>query len=104
MITLHIENTVRDFDTWKAAFDKFDRFRGDQGVRAYRVARRVDDGNQVTVDLDFDTTEAAVGFKAALERIWATPQSRQELESHSAPVVYEVAEERILSAAAASGA
>ena len=40
MAILHIENTVHDFDTWKAAFDKFERFRADHGVRSYRFCAR----------------------------------------------------------------
>ena len=37
--SLQIRNTVRDFEAWKAAFDKFERFRADHGVRSYRVLR-----------------------------------------------------------------
>lgn len=104
MATLHIENTVRDFDTWKGAFDKFDRFRADRGVRSYRLSRRADDADQVIVDLEFDSVEAARTFRAALEQIWRTPRSREELVAHSEPVVYEVVEERVPTAAAASTA
>lgn len=94
MHVLHIENTVRDFDDWKAAFDKFDRFRADQRVRSYRLCRRTDDGNQLTVDLEFDSAEAASSFRAALEQIWRTPQSREQMVAHSEPAVYELVEER----------
>ena len=55
--TLHIENTVRDYATWKPVVDKFDRFRADNGVRSYRLSRSVDDGNRVFIDLDFDSVE-----------------------------------------------
>ncbi len=41
MTTVHIENTVQDFDTWKANFDKYERFRAEQGVQSYRVSRSV---------------------------------------------------------------
>ena len=41
MATLHIENTVRNFDDWKAAFDKYEQFRVQHGVQAYRVVRNV---------------------------------------------------------------
>ena len=40
MPSLRIENTVRDFDAWKAVYDKFERFRVDKGMRAYRMARQ----------------------------------------------------------------
>ena len=38
MTTVHIENTVQDFNTWKANFDKYERFRAEQGVQSYRVS------------------------------------------------------------------
>jgi ribosomal protein L35AE/L33A len=104
MATLHVENTVRDFDEWKAAFDKFDRFRAEKRMRSYRMSRRVDDPSQVVVDLEFDSVEDATAFRGALEQIWRTPQSQQQLVSHEAPVVYDVVEERVVSAAASSTA
>lgn len=102
MTTLHIENTVADFDAWKETFDKFERFRADQGVRSYRLSRRADNGNEVVVDLDFDSAQAATAFGGALEQIWRTPQSQQHLVAHSAPVVYDVVVSRTLTAADAS--
>ncbi|MFL6158057.1 MAG: hypothetical protein ACJ72D_18350 [Marmoricola sp.] len=102
MITVHVENTVRDFDAWKANFDKFDRFRVDQGVRSYRVARRTDEPNRFYVDLTFDDVATATAFRSALGKIMATPQAQELLLSHSAPVMYEVADERDLTATAAS--
>lgn len=104
MVTLHIENTVHDYDAWKGVFDKFDRFRADHGVRSYRLSRRVDDGNQITVDLEFGTAEQAIAFRGALEQIWRTPQSREQLIDHGTPVLYEVADEKVFSATAASTA
>ena len=96
MATLHIENTVRDFEEWKAVFDKFDRFRAEKGMRSYRMARQVDDPNKVVVDLDFDSIEEATDFRGALEQIWRTPQSQQQLVAHSTPVLYDVVEQRAL--------
>lgn len=96
MATLHIENTVRNFDEWKAVFDKFDRFRAEKGMRAYRMARLVDDPNQVTVDLDFDSREDALAFRGALEQIWQTPQSKEQLVSHEPLRLYELVEQRRL--------
>jgi hypothetical protein len=94
MATLHIENTVRDFEEWKAVFDKFDRFRADKGTRGYRLSRLVDDPSTVVVDLDFDSIEDATLFRGALEQIWQTPQSKQQLVSHRTPLVYDVVEQR----------
>jgi len=96
MATLHIENTVRDFDEWKAVFDKFDRFRAEKLTRSYRMARQVDEPNKVIIDLDFDTVEDATAFRGALEQIWQTPQSREQLVSHGTPLVFELVEQRQL--------
>jgi hypothetical protein len=94
MATLHVENTVRDFDEWKAVFDKFDRFRAEKGMRAYRMSRMVDDPNKVVIDLDFDSIEAATEFRGALEQIWRTPQSQEQLVSHGTPTLYHVVEHK----------
>ena len=102
MVTLHMENTVRDFEAWKQNFDKFDRVRADNGVRSYRVARQVEDGNRFTVDLEFDDVATATAFRGALEKIWATPHAKELLVSHSPAVIYQVADQRTLSEAAAS--
>ncbi|HSV41321.1 MAG TPA: hypothetical protein VLI04_21340 [Nocardioidaceae bacterium] len=90
MTTLHIENTVKDFDSWKAAFDKFERFRQDHGVRSYRVSRYVGDDQAVNVDLDFDSVEDATAFRTELEKIWRTPQSQEQLIEHGTPQLLEV--------------
>lgn len=89
MITLRVENVVRDYEAWKEVFDKFERFRADGGVRAYRVARSAEEAGKVTVDLDFDTADEATTFRAGLEKIFATPQSKEQLVSHQRPHVYE---------------
>ena len=96
MATLHIENAVRDFEEWKAVFDKFDRFRAEKGMRSYRMARQVDDPRKVVIDLDFDSLREATEFREALEQIWRTPQSQQQLVAHSTPVLYDLVEERAL--------
>lgn len=94
--TLHIENTVRDYDSWKAVFDKFDRFRVDKGVRSYRLSRDAGQPNRVTIDLDFDSHDEAATYRGALEQIWTTPQSKEQLIEHEAPQILEVVEHRTL--------
>ena len=96
MTTLHVENTVRDFASWKAVFDKFDRFRGEQRVRSYRMTRAVEDPNHVMIDLEFDSLEDATAFRGALEKIWETPQSKQQLVSHGTPELRDLVEEKTL--------
>ena len=90
MHALHIQNTVRDFDSWKAAFDKFERFREEHGVRSYRVLRSAADPNDVQVILDFDDEAAATEFRGRLEQILQTPQSLEQLSSHRGPDLLEV--------------
>ena len=94
MATLHIENTVRDYDSWKTAFDKYDRMRADNGVRSYRITRRADDPLQIMIDLEFDDRAAAEAFRGVLAQVWATPQSQSLLVSHSEPALLEVVEQR----------
>jgi ribosomal protein L35AE/L33A len=93
MAMLRIENTVKDFDEWKAVFDKFDRFRVEKRMRGYRMSRQVDDPNTVVVDLDFDTVEDATEFRGAIEQIWSTPQSKEQLVSHAVPRLYDLVEQ-----------
>ena len=89
MTTLHIENTVRDYDAWQEAFDKFERFRVENGVRSYRISRRVSDTHQVTVDLEFGSRADAEAFVPLLQKIWSTPQSHEHLVAHGEPVLME---------------
>ena len=76
MTTLHIENTLHDFDSWKTAFDKYDRVRADNGVRSYRIRRRPDDPQQIVIDLEFDDRAAAEAYTDVLAKIWSTPSRR----------------------------
>jgi len=96
MATLHIENIVHDYDAWKAVFDKFERFRAEKGVRSYRLSRYADEPNKVTIDLDFDSFEDAATFRGALEQIWTTPQSKEQLVSHGTPRLLDLVEHRVL--------
>ena len=96
MATLHIENVVHDFDSWKAAFDKYDRLRREKGVRSFRMTRHHDDPTKVVVDLDFDSVSRAEDFCAVLEKIWQSPQSKAELVSHTKPLIVDVVEQRTL--------
>lgn len=90
MNTLRIENQVRDYDRWRQAFDKFDALRRDKGVRGYRITRDASDPHRIVVDLDFDNSTRAEDFREVLAKIWATPQSRQQLTEHGEPVVYDL--------------
>lgn len=95
MITLHIENTIADYDAWKAAFDRYDRARRDHHVRAYRVSRPVDDPTQVLIDLDFDTRDDAAAFVRVLEKIWQTPLSATVSSAHTTPELRTLEENQV---------
>jgi hypothetical protein len=97
MATLHVENTVRDYDSWKSTFDKFDRARRDRGVTRYRITRSADDHAKVMVDLEFDSTSRAEEFREFLHGVMSTPQARAELVEHRPPVVFDVMEDLSLS-------
>jgi hypothetical protein len=96
MATLHIENTIRDYDTWKSNFDKFDRVRRDRGVTRYRVTRGAEDPTKVMVDLDFDKRRPGRGGPRVPPRRPADPQALAQLVEHRTPVVFEVMEDTAL--------
>jgi hypothetical protein len=70
MPTVQIEHAVRDYDGWKAAFDRDPAGREASGVRRYRIGRPVDDHRYVLVELDFETRDAAEAFVATMQGIW----------------------------------
>ncbi len=73
MTTLvQIEHGVREYDSWKAAFDRDPIHREAGGVRRYRIFRPVDDPNHVAVDLEFDDPALAHAFRKALHGMWST--------------------------------
>jgi hypothetical protein len=94
MITLHIENTIHDYDAWKAAFDRYDRARRDHHVLAYRVSRPVGDPSTIYIDLDFESRDHATGFVQVLEKIWQTPLSAAVSSAHTAPQLRTLDEQR----------
>ncbi|TNM43277.1 hypothetical protein FHP29_06165 [Nocardioides albidus] len=96
MFTLHVDNTVHDFDSWKEVFDRYEDFRRSRGVRSYRVVRAADDPQRVLVDLDFDDEATAVAFRGALDKVWASPASREQLAAHREPMLLDVVVQRTL--------
>lgn len=79
MYIVQIEHPVRDFETWKAAFDRDPVHRALSGVRQYRIYRPVDDPNYIAVDLEFDGRPKAEAFKSALEAMWRSPEAAPAL-------------------------
>ncbi len=79
MPVLQIEHPVRDFETWKAAFDGAADRRDAGRVRRYQVYRPIDDPNYIAVDLEFDSRAEAEAFKLGLEELWRSPQAAPAL-------------------------
>ena len=80
MHILRIEHRIRDFDSWKAAFDSDPIGRQQSGVRRHRVLRPIDDPNYVMIDLDFDSSSEAEAFLAALRRdVWRSRRAAPAL-------------------------
>jgi len=71
---LQIEYPVPNYAAWKAAFDRDLLDREGSGVRRYRVLRPTDDPNYVLIDLEFDETERAEAYLAALQRQFYSSQ------------------------------
>ena len=81
MATLHIEHGITDFDSWKAAFDRFADVRREAGVTAHRIHQPHDDAAYVVLQLDFPSIEQAQAFLTFLEsRVWSTPANSPALE------------------------
>jgi hypothetical protein len=80
MHILQIEHPIRDFDTWKMAFDRVDGRRQQLGVRGYRVLQPTDDPNYVMIDLEFDRASEAEAFLAFLQRdVWPSREAAPAL-------------------------
>lgn len=79
MPVVQLEHPIRDFDTWKAAFDRDPVGREASGVRRYQIYRPLDDPNFIAVDLKFDSRGEADAFKLALERLWRSPKAAPAL-------------------------
>jgi len=80
MHLLQIEHSIRDFDTWKAAFDRFSDKRRQSGVRRYQVLRPTDDPNYVIIELEFDSPSEAEAFLGWLGReVWSSREAAPAL-------------------------
>jgi hypothetical protein len=80
MYTLQIEHGIKDFDMWKAAFDRDPVNRVASGVVAHRVGRPVDDPHYVVVELDLESLEQAEALLASLQqKVWNSPAAAPAL-------------------------
>ncbi len=86
MAVLLIEHRVRDFDSWKAAFDGDPVGRQQGGVRSYRVLRAVEDPNLVLIELDFESVGEAEAFLARLRTLWSRVVAEGLIEAPTARI------------------
>jgi len=90
--TLHIEDEITDYATWKQAFDRFADVRDQKGVTAHRV--RLDEVNdrRIVIDLDFESTARAHAFAAFLhDNVWGTVNSPALVGTPATRVLIEAA-------------
>jgi len=87
MHVLRIEHGVRDFDSWKKAFDSDPIGREAGGVRSYRVLRADDDPNYALVDLEFDDASTAESFLGGLRQLWGRVEGLTEPKARIVEVV-----------------
>ena len=87
MPTLQIEHGVRDYETWKQAFDSDPVGREAGGVRSYRILRPIDERAYVLIELDFETGAEAETFRQELRALWGDAGARLGLESPRARIV-----------------
>jgi len=96
MATLHVEQTVSDFDAFKRMFDTDPADRKGSGVTGYRMSRAADDPNHVLIDMELDSVESAQALLGKLKEVWKSPQASALLTEAPQATVTEVVETKIL--------
>jgi hypothetical protein len=91
---LHIEYPVLDYDVWKANFDQDPVGRSAAGVRRYQIHRSVDDPNHVSLDVEFETADAAQTMLAALTAVWDQAQAAGALLAAPQTRIFQTVEAR----------
>lgn len=94
MHTLQVEHSVQDYDTWKATFDSDPLGREREGVLAYRVYRPLDDPKYVIIDLVFEDSIDAEGFRVQLRELMAGAEADGLISESRVRILNEVASER----------
>ena len=91
-VLIQLEHPVRDFNSWKTAFDRDPVQREADGVRRYRILRPVEDPAYVAVDLEFDDRATAAAFLDALHRLWQSPVAQAALAGEPRARIVEAVE------------
>jgi hypothetical protein len=84
---LHIEHVVGSFDAWKRAFHSDPVGRKRSGVRPYRVLHATEDPNYVMIDLEFEGSNEAEEFRAALRKLWDSEEAQQLMQNPQLRIV-----------------
>lgn len=93
MPTVQFEHAIRDFDMWKAAFDRDPIDRAGLGVRRHRIYRPVGEPSYVVGELEFDTAAEARACASALRELWTSRQAAPALLGAPQVRIVEVVED-----------
>ena len=88
---LQIEHPIRDFGSWKGAFDRFSGKRQESGVRHHQVFRPTDDPNYVIIGLGFESPSEAESFLSWLrQEVWSSREAAPALMGEPQTRIVEV--------------
>ena len=89
IMLLHFE--VDDYDAWKPGFDQDPVGRAAAGATSHKIARSVDNPNEVFIRVEFPSVEQAKAFRERLVASGAFERSGMRIQS--GPTVAEPADE-----------
>ncbi len=82
MINVHIHHKVREFHTWKQAFDAAFDFRKQAGEESFHVYQDIDDPNDLTLWFEWRSAESAEKFLKSDELARRMQQAGVEGKPH----------------------
>jgi quinol monooxygenase YgiN len=62
MAFVRVQHKVRDYDTWKTAFDGFHATRKSAGEKSYHIWHTEDDPNDLSLLFEWENAESAHSF------------------------------------------
>jgi len=90
IMLLHFE--VDDYDAWKPGFDEDPAGRAAAGATSHKIARSVDNPNEVFIRVEFPSADQAKDFRERLVASGAFERGGMRIKN--GPTVAETAEER----------
>lgn len=95
MYVLQIEHPIRDFETWKVAFERFSDKRRQSGVRRHQILQPANDGNYIVLDLEFESEGEAAAFLGWLRsEVWSSQEASPALAGGPQTRIAKVMESR----------